>query len=453
MPSGSSQNSNNSMLQFSFCWACLYRILTTLKARAELQLLTAMEVQNPQHGLSVEISIDAADAERSVGGSKICGETPCGFSDAGTNSKAAEERLASMRKLFIAVALCIIFMSVEVVGGIKANSLAILTDAAHLLSDVAAFAISLFSLWAAGWEATPRQSYGFFRIEILGALVSIQLIWLLAGILVYEAIFRLINNTGEVNGFLMFLVAAFGLVVNIIMAILLGHDHGHGHSHGDHGHGIGHSHGVSITARRHHERHSTGEHQHHHHEEHSETEHHHYHDDEKLAKDEHHHDQEDHSKLLLDKPKDKPKKRRNINIQGAYLHVLGDSIQSIGVMIGGAIIWWKPKWKIVDLICTLIFSVVVLGTTIKMLRSILEVLMESTPREIDATKLERGLLEMGDVVAIHELHIWAITVGKVLLACHVKIRPEADADMVLDNVIEYIRREYNISHVTIQIER
>ena len=147
------------------------------------------------------------------------------------------------------------------------------------------------------------------------------------------------------------------------------------------------------------------------------------------------------------------KRKRNINVQGAYLHVLGDSIQSVGVMIGGGIIWYKPEWKIVDLICTLVFSVIVLGTTINMIRSILEVLMESTPREIDATKLEKGLLEMEEVVAVHELHIWAITVGKVLLACHVNIRPEADADMVLNKVIDYIRREYNISHVTIQIER
>ncbi|KHG25265.1 Metal tolerance 1 -like protein [Gossypium arboreum] len=420
-----------------------------------------MEVQNPQHGQYIEINVDVGQGQRRIGGSKLCGEAPCGFSDAGTSSKDAEERSASMRKLLIAVVLCVIFMSVEVVGGIKANSLAILTDAAHLLSDVAAFAISLFSLWAAGWEANPRQSYGFFRIEILGALVSIQLIWLLAGILVYEAIVRLINNTGEVYGFLMFLVAAFGLVVNIIMALLLGHDHGHGHGHGnDHGHAHSHSHshsdhnhGVSVTTHHHQEGHSTGEHHHHHHhpEGHSKTEHSHHHEETEHVKDEdHHHDvYKEQSKPLLDKPK----KRRNINVQGAYLHVLGDSIQSIGVMIGGAIIWYKPEWKIVDLICTLIFSVVVLGTTIKMLRSILEVLMESTPREIDATKLETGLLEMGDVVAIHELHIWAITVGKVLLACHVKIRPEADADIVLDNVIEYIRREYNISHVTIQIER
>ncbi|KAE8722089.1 Metal tolerance protein 1 [Hibiscus syriacus] len=403
-----------------------------------------MEVQNPQHGQDIEINVDVAEGQRSFGGSKICGETACGLSSAGTSSKDAEERSASMRKLFIAVALCIIFMSVEVVGGIKANSLAILTDAAHLLSDVAAFAISLFSLWAAGWEANPRQSYGFFRIEILGALVSIQMIWLLAGILVYEATVRLINDTGEVQGFLMFVVAAFGLVVNIIMALLLGHDHGHGH--GDH------SHGVSITTNHHHEGHSTVEHHHHHPEEHSKTKHRHHHGETEHTDHEgHRHVHKEQSEPLLDKPK--KKKRMNINVQGAYLHVLGDSIQSIGVMIGGEFIWFKPELKIVDLICTLIFSVLVLGTTIRMLHSILEVLMESTPREIDATRLERGLLEMGDVVAVHELHIWAITVGKVMLACHVKIRPEADADMVLDNVIEYIRREYNISHVTIQIER
>ena len=399
-----------------------------------------------QHSQIIEISVDVPAGERSMRASKICGEAPCGFSDSGPNSKEAKERSASMRKLLIVVILCVIFMSIEVAGGIKANSLAILTDAAHLLSDVAAFAISLFSLWATGWEANPRQSYGFFRVEILGALVSIQMIWLLAGILVYEAIVRLIHETGNVNGFLMFLVATFGLVVNIIMALLLGHDHSHGghghdhgHSHNDHD-GHGHSHGTKGTTHHHH-------HQHEH----------------RSKDDEHHHTHEDPSEPLLknssqegnqpDWKNEEKKKRRNINVQGAYLHVLGDSIQSIGVMIGGAIIWIKPEWKIVDLICTLIFSVIVLGTTIKMMRSILEVLMESTPKEIDATMLEKGLCEMDEVVAIHELHIWAITVGKVLLACHVKVRPEANTDMVLDNVINYIRREYNISHVTIQIER
>ncbi|KAL7149754.1 hypothetical protein ABFS83_05G062400 [Erythranthe nasuta] len=399
-----------------------------------------MEPHSSDHGHVIEVHADITATERGSIVSKACEGATCGFSDAKSTSKDAQERSASMRKLFIAVALCIVFMSVEVVGGIKANSLAILTDAAHLLSDVASFAISLFSLWAAGWEATPRQSYGFFRVEILGALVSIQLIWLLTGILVYEAIVRIVTETGEVQGFLMFLVSAFGLLVNIVMAVMLGHDHGHGHGHGhDHGHGHGHDHG----------------HDHDHDHDHG---HGHGSDDDHL----HTHEVtvtrhgQDHSEPLLSESRvaeQKKKKQRNINVQGAYLHVLGDSIQSVGVMIGGAVIWYKPEWKIIDLICTLIFSVIVLLTTIRMIRNILEVLMESTPREIDATRLEKGLCEMEEVVAIHELHIWAITVGKVLLACHVKVKPEADADMVLDKVVDYIRREYNISHVTIQIER
>ncbi|KAI3921533.1 hypothetical protein MKW98_013467 [Papaver atlanticum] len=387
-----------------------------------------MEVQNAQPRHIIEISRDVISEGSSHGTTKICSGAPCGFSDAGTLSKDAKERAASMKKLWISIALCVVFMTVEIVGGVKANSLAILTDAAHLLSDVAAFGISLFSLWASSWEATPRQSYGFFRIEILGTLVSIQMIWLLAGILVYEAIARMINDTGEVQGFLMFLVSAFGLVVNLVMAVLLGHDHGHGvHGH-DHSHGNNHSHDV--------------------HDPHAHT---HSHD----------HDHEhDHSDPLLKSSEDgyttmvvgKEKKKRNINIQGAYLHVLGDSIQSIGVMIGGAIIWYKPEWKIIDLICTLIFSVIVLGTTIGMLRNIMEVLMESTPREIDATMLEKDLCEMEEVIAIHELHIWGITVGKVLLSCHVKVTPDADADLVLDKVIDHIKKAHNISHVTIQIE-
>ncbi|OWM85156.1 metal tolerance protein 1-like isoform X2 [Punica granatum] len=420
--------------------------------------------RDSDQGHIVEVCGDVSPTVTGQGGTKVCDEAPCGFSDAKTISKDARERSASMRKLAIAVVLCVIFMTVEVVGGIKANSLAILTDAAHLLSDVAAFAISLFSIWASGWEATPRQSYGFFRIEILGALVSIQMIWLLAGILVYEAIDRLINGTTKVDGFLMFIVAAFGLVVNIAMTLLLGHDHGHDHGHG-HGHGNGHGHGHGGD-----HYHAHGDHGDSHSHgltytaHHRVTDQHHHHDEDSKPHDDHHHIQEtDITEPLLKVRSDleahpmsgpaETKRERNINVQGAYLHVLGDSIQSIGVMIGGAVIWWKPEWKIIDLICTLVFSVIVLGTTIKMIRSILEVLMESTPREIDATRLEEGLCQMDEVVAVHELHIWAITVGKVLLACHVKIKRDANADMVLDKVVDYIRREYNISHVTIQIER
>jgi solute carrier family 30 (zinc transporter), member 2 len=440
-------------------------------------------LSSPSQGLEVNIDIDldtynptipAISNPSPTSSNKACRDGTCDLS----HSKDSEERWASMCKIVIAIVLCLLFTAIEIIGGIKANSLAILTDAAHLLSDVAAFMISLFSLWAASWEANPRQSYGFFRIEILGALVSIQMIWLLAGILVYEAIARLIHDNGEVKGFLMFAVAAFGLVVNIVMAVLLGHDHGHSHGHGhDHGHSHGHGH-------KHGHRHGHGHSQSHGHIHSHEQGHDHSHEHEQGHNHDHIHSQgherEDHEhdhdhcqghnastmtttiyhnhhhNKDVEEPlikKENKKRKRNINVHSAYLHVLGDSIQSIGVMVSGAIIWYKPEWKILDLICTLIFSVIVLLTTINMLRNILEVLMESTPREIDATQLEKGLCAIDGVVAIHELHIWAITVGKVLLACHVTITSDADADRILDQVIGYIKSDFNISHVTIQIER
>ncbi len=173
-----------------------------------------------------------------------CATSRCGLESAASVAADAAQRATSSRKLVKAVVLCLIFMMLEVAGGIFANSLAILTDAAHLLSDVAGFAISLFAIWAASWEATPNQSFGFYRLEILGALVSIQLIWLLTGILVYEAVHRLFGPSQPVDGRLMFIVATLGLLINLAMAFLLGHDghaHGHDHSH-NHGHSNGHTH-------------------------------------------------------------------------------------------------------------------------------------------------------------------------------------------------------------------
>ncbi|CAN6873227.1 unnamed protein product [Brassica oleracea var. botrytis] len=376
----------------------------------EMEVQRQLDYEESHHDHVVQIS--SVEASLVKAAKKTCGETPCLFFDANSLSREAGDRKAAMKKLLVAVALCSLFIVVEVIGGIKANSLAILTDAAHLFLDVTAFGISLFSLWASGWEATPRKSYGFFRIEVLGALVSVQMIWLLAGFLVYEAIARLHNGGGEVQGSLMFGISAFGLMVNLAMAFLLGHSHD-GHSHGGHSHGHGHDH--------------ENQHDHHHHPQLSEA--------------------------LLEENGTRSEKKRNLNLEGAYLHVLGDLIQSVGVMLGGAVIWYKPEWKIIDLICTLLFSVIVLGTTLGMSRNILDVLMESTPQEIDADKLEKGVCEMEEVVDVHEMHIWSITPDKITLVCHVKVRPEADGDMVLDKVIDYIKTEYNISHVTIQIER
>ncbi|KAK1271041.1 Metal tolerance protein 1 [Acorus gramineus] len=102
----------------------------------------------------------------------------CAFAMKGARDADHRERSQSARKLCGALVLCILFMVVETVGGIASNSLAILTDAAHLMTDVLCFTVSLFAIWASGWDATPNRSYGYSRVEVLGALASIQLIWL-----------------------------------------------------------------------------------------------------------------------------------------------------------------------------------------------------------------------------------------------------------------------------------
>ncbi|CAH8254280.1 unnamed protein product [Arabidopsis lyrata] len=131
---------------------------------------------------------------------KTCGEIPCGFYGA----EYTEDLSVSKKKLSTVIILCLIFMSIEIVGGIKSHSLAVLTDAAHQLSDVVCFDISLFSLYASRWEATPRRSFGYFRIEILANLASILLTWALNVWIVSEAIIRLFHKNREIKGSLMF---------------------------------------------------------------------------------------------------------------------------------------------------------------------------------------------------------------------------------------------------------
>ena len=121
-----------------------------------------MEAHSSKDAQVIQISEDH-DETRNPGGSKICSEAPCGFADAGSISKDSEERSTSMRKLLIAVGLCFVFMTVEVIGGIKANSLAILTDAAHLLSDVAALPSPYFRYGLLDGKLPPANRMDFLE--------------------------------------------------------------------------------------------------------------------------------------------------------------------------------------------------------------------------------------------------------------------------------------------------
>jgi zinc transporter 2 len=175
------------------------------------------------------------------------------MNDSNENSNRA------IRKMLMVSGICLLFLIVELIGGIIANSLAIISDAAHLFSDLSGFMISIIALWIGQKKANSKYTFGYYRAEVIGALISVITIWILTFMLVQEAIERLIQPT-KINAPVMLLTAVFGLVCNIAMMKVLhsgpGHSHGHGscshgHSHGLGGHSHDHIHDHSDHTERH----------------------------------------------------------------------------------------------------------------------------------------------------------------------------------------------------------
>jgi len=114
-------------------------------------------------------------------------------------------------------------------------------------------------------------------------------------------------------------------------------------------------------------------------------------------------------------PAPSEKKERNVNMEAAYLHVLGDLIQSVAVFIAGILIWYKPSWQIADPICTILFSFIVMYSTVGIFKSTVNVLMEGVPNSIEWEQVSRELKMIEGVTEVHDLHIWSISVGEYLL--------------------------------------
>lgn len=218
---------------------------------------------------------------------------------------------ASIKKLYVVSAICFTFMITELIGGFLSNSLAIMTDAAHMLADLSGFAISVASIVLSSQLASREMSYGYHRAEVVGALMSISLVLILTCFLLYEAIYRIIAPK-TVDGFIMFITAMIGLVSNIIMGSVLHKKHNH-KSHGD------------------------------------------------------------------------------INIKAASLHVLGDFLQSIGVILASILILINPEWSLADPLCTFVFSIIVIFTTFPIIKECFWVLMEAAPHQLDIKLLKESL--------------------------------------------------------------
>ncbi|XP_065590000.1 probable proton-coupled zinc antiporter SLC30A4 isoform X2 [Cyrtonyx montezumae] len=206
-------------------------------------------------------------------------------------------------------------------------------------------------------------------VEVLSAIISVLLVYILMAFLLYEAVQRTIHMDYEINGDIMLITAAVGVAVNLIMGFLLnqsGHLHSHSHSHPQ-------SHvpqsNSPSTAR------SSGH---------------------------------GHSSLA---------------VRAAFVHALGDLVQSIGVLVAAYIIRFKPEYKIADPICTYVFSILVVLTTVRILCDTGVIIMEGVPRHLNVDRIKEDLMKIEDVYSIEDLNVWSLTAGKTTAIVHLQLVP------------------------------
>lgn len=273
----------------------------------------------------------------------------------------------SERALWIALALTSSVLVAETVGGIVTGSLALISDAAHMLTDAAALAIALAAIRIGQRAADRKRSFGYYRFEILAAAFNALMLFGVAIYIVYEAYQRLGNPT-EIQSANMLAFAAVGLVANI----------------------------ISIS--------------------------------------------------ILRSGKDK-----NLNMKGAYLEVWSDLLGSAGV-IAGALLIRYTGWTWVDSAVAVAIGIWVLPRTWTLLTASVNILLEGVPEEIDIDNLSHVLATVPGVVSFHDLHVWAITSGKVSLTVHLVHRNEVSPSTIQELVRETVFEKFGIAHITVQCE-
>lgn len=277
------------------------------------------------------------------------------------------QRHTESRRLKWALAISVLYFFAELIAGFMTNSLALLSDAGHMLSDVGAMALSLFAFRFARRPATHESTYGFHRAEILAALFNGLALWLIVGI-IFSAAYSRFLNPPEVESFGMMIVAIAGLFVNIAAAAIL---------HGGHHH--------------------------------------------------------------------------NLNLRGAFLHVVSDAIGSVGAILAGFIML-TTGWYLADPLIGVFIGVLILVSSWSLVRDCLSVLMQAVPKGIRLEEVRRTIEAVKGVSKVHDLHIWAVTSDIFTLSAHAVVESGGDFHEVLNGIEDTLKERYNIEHTTIQLE-
>jgi cobalt-zinc-cadmium efflux system protein len=274
---------------------------------------------------------------------------------------------ASTRALWWALIINAAFLLVEFIGGLLTNSLALLADAGHMLTDVAALTMALIAGKIASRNANQTQTYGFGRVKVIVALLNGLSLWLIVGVIVWEAVHRFLD-VPEVKSLEMLIIATAGLAANAISAwILMSHQ------------------------------------------------------------------------------------KTDINVRGAFLHLVADSLGSVGAILAGVAMLWKG-WFIVDPLASILISVIILWSSFGIVKNTMRILMESTPSEIDLESLKEFLETFKGVDHCHDLHVWLIDTEEPILTAHLVVTGESEREDLLNEVTRAIHDRYGINHATIQLE-
>ena len=276
---------------------------------------------------------------------------------------------STIRRLALSLGITLVLVVVEILAGVFANSLALLTDAAHNLTDVLALALTWWALWITAKPANSGKTYGYHRAGILVALVNSTTLALIALGIFYQAWKRFVVPP-EVQADILIGVGAAAVVVNLVTALLVrrGADH-------------------------------------------------------------------------------------DLNLRSAFLHLMGDVLSTLGAVVAGIIIHFTG-WNWLDALVSVLIGFLILWNAWGILRESLEILMESTPADIDIVALRDDMLAVAGVRGVHDLHVWSITHSLRTLSAHlitddVLVSSGAKIQVAVG---EMLARRFGITHATLQLE-
>jgi len=279
---------------------------------------------------------------------------------------------ANRNRLSIAIAIVATVLVVEVVGAWLSGSLSLLADAGHMLSDLAGLIIALLATIVAARPATDRQTFGFRRAEVFGALINGLILVVVAVSVTVGAIGRLVGGETEVHSVPMLIVASIGLVANFGALLLL-----------------------------------------------------------------------------------RPAAGHSINMRGAYLEVLGDLIGSATVIVAAVVIL-ATGFMPADAIASLLIAALIVPRAFTLLRDVVRVLSEAAPADTDVAQIRDHILGTAGVVAVHDVHVWAITSGAPVFTAHVVCEPEVFSSgrtgALLDDLSGCLSKHFDVEHSTFQLE-